>query len=148
LARYSASSRVHGVGGLGISPYLIDPTTQVLDLVQPISIFSSYLTKKSPFCGNYKLLPLDVTAPNPLTLISDHAPYPDVAASCLSGETHLRPCAHSLAMDIGTISSWTSRVVSAALPGGVRDRLFARKPSGGYKAEWCNKSSTLGVLAW
>lgn len=38
--------------------------------------------------------------------------------------------------------------MSAALPGGVRDRLFVRKPSGGYRGECCNKSSTPGVLAW
>lgn len=51
-------------------------------------------------------------------------------------------------MDNGTISSWASSVVCAALPGGVRDRLFARRFSGGYKGGFRNRISSLGVLAW
>jgi hypothetical protein len=38
--------------------------------------------------------------------------------------------------------------VCAALLSGVRDRLFAQKPSGGYRDECCNRISTLGALAW
>src|ERR1700722_19640411 len=81
-------------------------------------------------------------------MASAYVPYLGVAASCLSGGTHFRPCTRSLAMDNGTISSWASSVVCAALPGGVRDRLFARRFSGGYKGEFRNRISSLGVLAW
>lgn len=38
--------------------------------------------------------------------------------------------------------------MSAALSSGVRDRLFAKRLSGGYRDECCNRISTLGVLAW
>jgi hypothetical protein len=106
--------------------------------------------EKIPFCGCYRLPTSHATAPNSLPIIittAAHALDPDVAASCLSGEIHLRLCARSLATDIGTILPWTGSTVSAALPGGVRNRLFARKPPGGCMGECCNRISTLGVLA-
>jgi len=92
--------------------------------------------------------PIRNTVPLLVIITSVHVPYPDVVTSCLSGETHLRPCAHSLATDIGTISSWMSGAVSAALTGGVRDRLFARRPSDCYRGECCNRILTLGDFVW